>query len=141
MVLEQSSSERTQARMDFLTCCNTSGLPGGGLCRDKVIEIIVRNVKDKLRNLHSNMKDDVIDKLIASLSTVNKIVSHDLKSIGREELGMQASYDYLGQGSFQHTYQNSFPQILQVPIFQVSIFQVMFLGFPIFLIVYNFFPS
>ena len=108
MVLEQSSSERTQARMDFLTCCNTSGLPAGGLCRDKVIKIIVRSVKDKLKNLHSSMKDDVIDKLIASLSTVNKIVSHDLNSMGCDELGMQSSYDYLGQGSFQHILSGSF---------------------------------
>ena len=53
--------------------------PAGGLCRDKVIEIIVKSVKDRLRNLHSSMKDDVIDKLIASLCTVNKIVDHDLR--------------------------------------------------------------
>ena len=99
MVLEKSSSERTKSRMDFLTCCNTSGLPAGGLCRDKVIEIIVRSVKDKLRNLHSTVKDDVIDKLIASLSTVNKIVNHDLKSMGCEEVGIQSSYDFIGEES------------------------------------------
>ena len=51
---------------DGLLDCNTSGLPAGGLCRGKVIEIIVRSVKDKLKNQHSNMKDDVIDKLITS---------------------------------------------------------------------------
>jgi hypothetical protein len=96
MILEQSSSERTKARMDFLVCCNISGLPAGGLCRDKVIEIIVRSVKDKLKNLHSSMKDEVIDKLIASLSTVNKIMNHDLKSMGCEGFGIQASYDYIG---------------------------------------------
>ena len=97
MVLEQSSSERTKERMDELVCCNTSGLPAGGLCRDKVIEIIVRAVKDKLKNLHSSMKDQVIDKLIASLSTVNKIVDHDAKSMGCEGFGIQASYDYIGE--------------------------------------------
>ena len=97
MVLEQSSSERTKARMDDLVCCNTSGLPAGGLCRDKVIEIIVRAVKDKLKNLHSSMKDQVIDKLIASLSTINKIVDHDAKSMGCEGFGIQASYDYIGE--------------------------------------------
>ena len=101
MVLEQSSSERTRTRMDNLTCCNLSGLPAGGLCRDKVIEIIVRSVKDQLKNVHSSMKDDVIDKLIASLSTVNKIVDHDMKSMGFEGFGMQSSYNYIDETSQQ----------------------------------------
>ena len=99
MVLEQSSSERTKARMDSLVCCNLSGLPGGGLCRDKVIEITVRSVKDKLRGLHSSMQDEVIDKLIASLSTVNKIVDHDVRSMGFDNTGMQASYRFVGEDS------------------------------------------
>jgi hypothetical protein len=49
MVLEESMSPRTKSRMDSLVCCNTSGLPGGGLFRDKVIEIVVRSVKTKLK--------------------------------------------------------------------------------------------
>ena len=49
MVLEESMSPRTKSRMDQLVCCNTSGLPGGGLFRDKVIEIVVRKVKTTLR--------------------------------------------------------------------------------------------
>ena len=65
--------------------------------RDKVMEIIVRSIKDKLKNIHSSMKDQVIDKLIASLSTVNKIVDHDILSMGYEGPGMQSSYDYVGQ--------------------------------------------
>ena len=85
--------------MDNLVCVNLSGLPSGGLCRDKVIEIIVRSVKDKLKSTHSDMKDDVIDKLIASMSTVNKIVDHDLKSMGFDNIGMQSSYDYVGDDS------------------------------------------
>lgn len=97
MVLEEASSDRTKARMDQLVCVNTSGLPAGGLCRDKVMEIIVRVIKDKLKNLHSDMKDQVIDKLIASLSTVNKIVDHDVKSMGWEVTGMQSSHDYVGE--------------------------------------------
>ena len=97
MILEQSSSERTKARMNNLVCCNTSGLPCGGLCRDKVMEIIVRAIKDKLKNIRSSMKDQVIDKLIASLSTVNKIVDHDLKSMGYEVPGIQSSYGYVGE--------------------------------------------
>ena len=95
MVLEEASSDRTRARMDQLVCVNTSGLPAGGLCRDKVMEIIVRVIKDQLKNLHSDMKDQVIDKLIASLSTVNKIVDHDIKSMGCEVTGMQSSHDYV----------------------------------------------
>ena len=97
MILEHSAAERTKARMDNLVCCNTSGLPSGGLCRDKVMEIIVRSIKDKLKNIHSSMKDQVIDKLIASLSTVNKIVDHDILSMGYDGPGMQSSYDYVGQ--------------------------------------------
>ena len=99
MVLEQSSSERTKARMDLLVCTNTSGLPAGGLCRDKVMEIFVRKVKDNLKNLHGRMKFEVIDKLIASLSTVNRIVDHDLKSMGCDDLGFQSSYEYISEDS------------------------------------------
>ena len=67
MVLEESMSPRTKERMDNLVCCNTSGLPGGGLFRDKVIEIVVRSVKTKLRNLHMSMTDQILDKSISSL--------------------------------------------------------------------------
>lgn len=96
MVLEESSSPRTQKRMENLVCCNISGQPGGGLFRDKVIEIVVRSVKTKLRHLHASMKDQVIDKAVASLSTVSQIVDHDLKSMGIENIGLQTSYDYIG---------------------------------------------
>ena len=69
MVLEEASSPRTKA----------SGLSGGGLFRDKVNEHVVRSVKTKLRNLHMSMKDLVIDKAVASLSTVHKVADHDIE--------------------------------------------------------------
>ena len=97
MVLEESSSPETKERMDKLVCCNISGDPGCGLCRDKVNEILVRVVKNKLRNLHMSMKDLVIDKAISSISTVTKIVKHDLSSMGFEEPGLQSSYDFIGE--------------------------------------------
>ena len=97
MILEESASRRTQQRMDSLVCCNTSGKPGGGLFRDKVIEIVVRSVKTKLRHLHTSMKDSVIDKAIASLSTISRIVDHDLLSMGFEDIGLQTSYNYIGE--------------------------------------------
>ena len=96
MVLEASSSPRTRERMDNLICCNTSGLPGGGLFRDKVIEIYVRAVKTKLRNLHTSMRDQVLDKAIASLSTISKIVDHDLQAMCAGNLNLQSSYDFIG---------------------------------------------
>ena len=95
--MEASSSPRTRERMDNLVCCNISGLPGGGLFRDKVIEIFVRSVKTKLRNLHTSMTDQVLDKSIASLSTISKIVDHDMHSVCAGHLGLQSSYDYIGE--------------------------------------------
>ena len=77
--------------MDKLVCCNPSGLSGGGLFRDKVNEHVVRSVKTKLRNLHMSMKDLVIDKAVASLSTVHKVADHDIESMGREDKGLQSS--------------------------------------------------
>ena len=73
-----------------------SGLPGGGLFRDKVIEIVVRSVKTKLRNLHINLNDQILDKSISSLSTISKIVNHDLRSMCAGNLDLQASYDHIG---------------------------------------------
>ena len=99
MVLEKSMSPRTKQRMDNLVCCNTSGLVGGGLFRDKVIEIIVRSVKTKLNNLHMTVNNTVLDKSISSLSTVSKIVQHDLESMSVGNLGLQSSYDYIGDNA------------------------------------------
>ena len=96
MVLEKSMSPRTKQRMDNLVCCNTSGLVGGGLFRDKVIEIVVRSVKTKLSNLHMTLNDTVLDKSISSLSTISKVVLHDMKSMQVGSLGLQSSYDYIG---------------------------------------------
>ena len=95
LVLEQSASERTKARRDNLVVCNLSGKPSGGLCGDKVIEILVRAVKDKLRNIHGNMKAEVIDKLVSSMSTMNKIIEHDEQSMGTNEVGIQSSFHYI----------------------------------------------
>ena len=95
--MEKSSSPRTRMRMDNLVCCNTSGLQGGGLFRDKVMEIFVRSVKTKLRNLHTSMRDQVLDKAIASLSTISKIVDHDISSMCAGDHGLSSSYDYIGE--------------------------------------------
>ena len=97
MVLEEGSSPRTQERMDNLVCVNRSGLPGGGLFRDKVIECVVRSVKTKLRHMHTDMRDQVIDKAISSLSTIGSIADHDLLSMGIEDLGLTSSYDYISE--------------------------------------------
>ena len=101
MALEEGSSPRSKERMDTMVCVNPSGLPGGGLFRDKVCEIVVRSVKTKLRHLHSSMQDLVIDKAVASLSTIGKIGDHDLISMGIEDLGFQSSYDYIGEEAKQ----------------------------------------
>ena len=86
MALEEGASPRTQERMDNLVTCNPSGLPGGGLFRDKVIECVVRSVKTKLRHLYTSMKDQIIDKAVASLSTIGRIADHDLLSMGKKQL-------------------------------------------------------
>ena len=95
-------SPRTQERMENLVCCNLSGLPGGGLFRDKVIEICVRKVKTRLRNLHMSLNDKILDKSISSLSTINKIVDHDMRSMLTGETGMQSSYDHIGDDAREY---------------------------------------
>ena len=77
MALEMGSSERTRSRMDKYVCVNTSGLQGGGIFRDKMIEIVIRSVKTKLRNLHSGISDLTIDKAVSSLSTLHLISNHN----------------------------------------------------------------
>ena len=42
------------------------------------------------------MNCQILDKSISSLSTINKITDHDMKSMGSGGLGMQASHDYIG---------------------------------------------
>ena len=99
MVVEESMSPRTKARMDNYVCCNLSGLPGGGMFRDKVIEIIVRKVKTTLRNLHMDLNDQILDKSISSLTTISRIVDHDTRSMCAGDLGLHASHDYIGAES------------------------------------------
>lgn len=43
-----------------------------------------------------NLNDQILDKSISSLSTISKIVSHDLRSMCAGNLDLQASYDYIG---------------------------------------------
>ena len=57
LVVEESSSERSRARMDNHVCVNPSGTRGGHLFRDKVNEHYVQEVKVQLGRQHSDHHD------------------------------------------------------------------------------------
>ena len=64
--------------------------------RDKVMETFVKKVKTKLRRLNTNIKDSVIDKAVASISTVSRIIDHDLECMGMPTHELHSSNDYVG---------------------------------------------
>ena len=96
LVLELGASERTRTRMENTVCVNTSGKPGGGKHRNMVNEHIVKTTKTAIRGMHSNLKDLNVDKTISSLSIVNQVTEHDMKSMLCESSGSHASNDYIG---------------------------------------------
>jgi hypothetical protein len=49
------ASERTQARIDLMACCNPSGKPGHSISRDMQNEFKVKSTKVLLRGLHSQL--------------------------------------------------------------------------------------
>ena len=57
LVVEESSSERSRARMDNHVCVNPSSTRGGHLFRDKVNEHYVQEVKVQLGRQHSDHHD------------------------------------------------------------------------------------
>ena len=97
LVLELSSSERTRSRMENTVCVNPNGKPGGGTHRDMVNDHVVRETKTAIRGMHSNLKDLNVDKTISSLSIVNQITNHDLKSMLSDRSRGHDTHDYIGE--------------------------------------------
>lgn len=97
LVVELSASERSQVRMEHLVTVNPSGTRGGGMFRDKWNEVMVRLVKDAIKRQHSALKDLQIQTLIKSLSVMNSLHEHNLKSRLYETKGRQRSGDLVGK--------------------------------------------
>ena len=97
LVIELSASERSQVRMEHLVTTNPSGTRGGGMFRDKWNEVMVRLVKDAIRRQHSALRDLQIQTLIKSLSVMDNLHRHNLKSRLYETKGRQRSGDLVGK--------------------------------------------
>lgn len=97
LVVELSSSERSQVRMEHLVTVNPSGTRGGGMFRDKYNEIMVRLVKDAIKRQHSALRDLQIQTLIKSLSVMTNLHHHNLESRMYETKGRQRSGDLVGK--------------------------------------------
>ena len=97
LVVELSSSERSQVRMEHLVTVNPSGTKGGGMFRDKYNEVMVRLVKDAIKRQHSALRDLQIQTLIKSLSVMTSLHNHNLKSRLYETKGRQRSGDLVGK--------------------------------------------
>jgi len=96
LVVEESSSERSRARMDNHVCVNPSGTRGGHLFRDKVNEHYVQQVKVQLGRQHSDHHDVQVQTLIKSLSSMQSLHRHNLKARGHETAGQSHSSDTVG---------------------------------------------
>ena len=96
LVQELGASERTRARMENTVVINTSGRPGDGKHRDMVNEHIVGETKRAIKGMHCNLKDLNVTKTISSLSIVNQVTAHDMKSMLSEGSGSHSSHDLIG---------------------------------------------
>ena len=101
LVVELSSSERSQVRMEHLVTVNPSGTKGGGLFRDKYNEVMVRLVKDAIRRQHSALGDLQIQTVIQSLSAMTALHDHNLKSRLYETTSRHKSGDLVGKQRFE----------------------------------------
>ena len=89
------ASERTQARIDLLACCNPSGKPGRSIARDQQNEHKVKTTKNLLRGLHSQLTDLSVEKTIVGSNILEMIESHDRQSMLVKEDGGKSSHRYL----------------------------------------------
>lgn len=75
------ASEKTQTRIDYLACCNPKGGDGNGLDRDIVNEHKVRDCKEVLKGLHSQLTDTVVTKSVLGENIVSMLRTHDNDSV------------------------------------------------------------
>ena len=91
------ASQRTQARIDLMACCNPSGKPGHSIARDQQNEHEVRSTKDCLRGLHSQLADLSVEKTILGSNILEIIDGHDRKAMLLQEEAGKSSFRYLSE--------------------------------------------
>lgn len=89
------ASDRTKARIDLLATCNPTGRAGAGLARDMVNEHQVRNVKETVRGLHSQLTDTVLAKAILGGNVLSQIKAQDEESMLLLNGGGRTSHRYI----------------------------------------------
>ena len=95
MVQFMGASERTKVRIDMLATCNPAGGAAHGLARDQVNEHHVRNVKETVRGLHSQLSDTVLSKAILGGNVLSQIKSQDEESMLLLNTGGRVSHSYI----------------------------------------------
>ena len=83
-------------RMDLYVTTNPSGTRGGGMYRDKFNEVQVNVVKKAMLNQRSALSDLSVQTLISSMSVMQSVHRHNLKSRLYEEHGRGTSSDTVG---------------------------------------------
>ena len=96
-ILFLQASDRTQARIDLLACCNPSGKPGHSIARDMENEHKVKSTKNILRGMHSQLGDLAVEKSVLGSNILEMIDSHDRQSMLLLEEGGKSSYRYLNE--------------------------------------------
>ena len=91
------ASERTQARIDLMACCNPSGKKGHSIARDMENEHKVKSTKNILRGLHSQLGDLPVEKAVLGSNILELINGHDRQSMLLLEEGGKSSYRYLSE--------------------------------------------
>jgi hypothetical protein len=89
------ASDRTKARIDLLATCNPTGRAGAGLARDMVNVHQVRNVKETVRGLHSQLTDTVLAKAILGGNVLSQIKAQDEESMLLLNGGGRTSHRYI----------------------------------------------
>ena len=88
------ASPRTQARIDMLACVNPTGENGRNIARDQYNEHKVRETKDCLRGLHSQLTDINVSKAMLGGHVLSQIESHDRESLQVPQRGGRSSHSY-----------------------------------------------
>ena len=95
------SSQRTQARIDNMACCNPSGKLGRSIARDQENEHKVKTTKMVLRGLHSQLTDLTVEKATLGSNILQIVESHDLQAMMLQEGGGRTSHRYLSDAQKQ----------------------------------------
>jgi hypothetical protein len=91
------ASERTQARIDLMACCNPSGKPGHSIARDMQNEFKVKSTKVLLRGLHSQLGDLSVEKTVTGSNILEIIDGHDKQAMLIPEEAGKSSCRYVSE--------------------------------------------